>query len=29
MTPAHAPKCDFRFDSLADLVTAHQEALTG
>jgi putative hydrolase of the HAD superfamily len=29
MTPAHAPKYDFRFDSLADLVTAHQDALKG
>ena len=29
MTPAQAPKYDFRFDSLADLVAAHQEALAG
>jgi 2-haloacid dehalogenase len=27
MTPAHAPHYDFRFDSLADLVKAHQEAV--
>jgi putative hydrolase of the HAD superfamily len=28
MTPASAPKYDFRFDSLADLVKAHQQALS-
>jgi 2-haloacid dehalogenase len=27
MTPAHAPKYAFRFESLADLVKAHREAL--
>jgi 2-haloacid dehalogenase len=27
MIPAHAPRYDFRFDSLADLVKAHQEAV--
>ena len=29
MTPAQAPHYDFRFDSLADLVKAHQEAVRG
>ena len=29
MTPAEAPRYDFRFDSLADLVKAHQQALRG
>ncbi len=29
MTPAHAPRYDFRFDSLADLVKAHREAVRG
>jgi 2-haloacid dehalogenase len=29
MTPAQAPKYDFRFDSLADLVAAHREAVKG
>ncbi len=29
MAVAHAPRYDFRFDSLADLVKAHQEALRG
>ncbi len=29
MTPANAPHYDFRFDSLADLVKAHREAVRG
>ena len=29
MTPAQTPKYDFRFDSLADMVKAHQEAIKG
>ena len=29
MIPADAPRYDFRLDSLADLVTAHQDALRG
>jgi putative hydrolase of the HAD superfamily len=29
MTPAQTPKYDFRFDSLADMVKAHQDALKG
>ena len=29
MTPAEAPRYDFRFDSLADLVKAHQDAVRG
>ena len=27
--PGETPKCDFRFNSMADLVKAHQEALSG
>jgi 2-haloacid dehalogenase len=29
MTPSEPPKYDFRFNSLADMVKAHEEALTG
>ena len=29
MTPDQAPRYDFRFDSLADLIRAHQEAIRG
>jgi 2-haloacid dehalogenase len=29
MALAQAPRYDFRFESLADLVKAHQEALKG
>ena len=29
MTPSETPKYEFRFNSLADMVKAHEEALTG